>query len=403
VIAVVGIISVLAAGAVYQFGITRCAILEQSAKRELQILNSAYVSYLASGGNRVVGSGNHDDAVLAITAMKGKVNGIGPFILSEGTVELNVCQGTPMPIIFGDDKFTTPAPTPETTPSATATPTPTPTPTPNPTATPIQTATPAPTPSPDPSATPTPTPTAVPADPSGTATPTPAPGTPAPSSSPSPSPTATATPSPTPTSAGGIAVVTGSRLVKNSSVYDYYNKYLTLTNNSWGNSGANGMTPRRTFLVGYGFNGVESGSNQITIIEGATTDVAVASDYGHGITTNVFSVTSIKVSVNSVWTDIYAADGSWTTTADDLPEATPMPPTLNSDWQTAEFSPFGSQSYLLILTDVPSWTYGQATVPATYGNNFNSNAWKGACTVRVDNTGRVTQLNVGGVWYGRSK
>ena len=143
----VAIICILAGIGLTQFGLTRCAILEQAANRELQILNSAYRSYLASGGNKVEGDGTHDDAVAAVAAMKGTVNGIGPFILSEGNVDLNACQGTPVPIILVDSKFQTPnSGTPIPSPSASVSPTPDTPPAPTPTATASATTTPDPTP-----------------------------------------------------------------------------------------------------------------------------------------------------------------------------------------------------------------------------------------------------------------
>ena len=56
-----------------------------------------------ASGTRVRGGGSHDEAVNAVEAMKGTVNGIGPFILSEGNTELVVCQGTPVPIVLIGD------------------------------------------------------------------------------------------------------------------------------------------------------------------------------------------------------------------------------------------------------------------------------------------------------------
>jgi len=126
------IVLILAAISISTIGANKCAGLEAACKREIQTLNSAYQSYVAAGGNPLPKTASVE---AVYTAVRTKVNGVGPFLIRESATPpiLTTCTGQ-KPLAWNGE-FATPAPTPEggttPTPAPTATPTATPTPLPS--------------------------------------------------------------------------------------------------------------------------------------------------------------------------------------------------------------------------------------------------------------------------------
>lgn len=125
------IILILAGISLHTMGLNKCAGLEAACKREIQTLNSAYQSYVAAGGNPLPKTASVEDVY---TAVRSKVNGMGPFLIRESATPpiFTTCTGSK--VLTWNGEFATPSPTPEggITPTPEPTPTPTPTPTPLP-------------------------------------------------------------------------------------------------------------------------------------------------------------------------------------------------------------------------------------------------------------------------------
>lgn len=133
VVAVVAVVLVLSGVAVAALGLNRCASLEASCRREVQVLNSAYQSYIAAGGTPLATTATTDEVYAAI---RQPVNGVGPFLVREGPRPVfMLCTGVDGPE-WGEKGFTVPTPTPVPTATPTPAPASTPTPTPGPTASP---------------------------------------------------------------------------------------------------------------------------------------------------------------------------------------------------------------------------------------------------------------------------
>ena len=133
VVAVVAVVLVLSGVAVAALGLNRCASLEASCRREVQVLNSSYQSYIAAGGTPLSPTATTDDVYAAI---RQPVNGVGPFLVREGPRPVfMLCTGVDGPE-WTEKGFVVPTPTPVPTATPTPSPAPASTPTPGPTASP---------------------------------------------------------------------------------------------------------------------------------------------------------------------------------------------------------------------------------------------------------------------------
>lgn len=130
-LAVIAIVLILAAGAILGIGLSRCALNDTALNREIQLINSAYQNYIATGGP------TSDSKNVIMAALDSQYNGVGPFLIEGDS------SGTYLrPYVDWDNqgkKFVkspswscwgSSAPIPTPTPTPTPTPIPTPSPTP---------------------------------------------------------------------------------------------------------------------------------------------------------------------------------------------------------------------------------------------------------------------------------
>ena len=92
--------------AVFLISSARCTMLDQLAQSKLQTLNTGYNSFLAVGGTPILDNGEQA-AKDAVSAMRLRVNGLGPFISREedAILEFTACDGGEIVIVLSGGKF----------------------------------------------------------------------------------------------------------------------------------------------------------------------------------------------------------------------------------------------------------------------------------------------------------